>query len=173
MLALKLAFKNLLGAGLRTWLIVTILSFAYILIIFWNGMLNGWDRQGSRDTIDWEVGQGQLWHPAYDKYDVFTFQDSHSHLSSEVETLVNEGKLTPILVNVATLYPQGRQMGVVIKGIDPEQKILKIPSYLLRGADMENYAIIGSRMAKMAKLNEGDIVLIRWRVKTEHSMRWN
>ncbi len=172
MIALKLAFRNLLGAGLRTWLNVTILSFAYVLIIFWNGMLNGWDRQGSRDTIAWEAGHGQLWHTAYDKYDPFTFQDAHAVISDdaqtkvadEIQTMVSEGKLTPVLITVATLYPQGRQMGVIIKGIDPQQKILKIPSRLLEG-ESGSRAIIGSRMAKAAQLKEGDAVLLRWRDK--------
>ena len=45
MLAIKLAFKNLLGAGLRTWLNVTVLSIAFVIIVFYNGMLDGWNRQ--------------------------------------------------------------------------------------------------------------------------------
>jgi putative ABC transport system permease protein len=64
MLSLKLAFKNLLGAGLRTWLNVLALSFAFVLIIFYNGMIDGWNRQSRRDTQAWETGKGQFWHPA-------------------------------------------------------------------------------------------------------------
>jgi hypothetical protein len=59
MLAFKLAFKNLMGAGLRTWLNVSVLSFAFIIIIFYNGMIDGWNRQSRRDTLEWETGQGQ------------------------------------------------------------------------------------------------------------------
>lgn len=164
MIALKLAFRNLLGAGLRTWLNVFVLSFAYVLIIFWNGMLNGWDRQGSRDTVDWEAGKGQLWHPAYDKYDIFSVQDAHAPIIGEVKQLADQGKLTPMLYVPATAYPQGRQQGVMLKGIDPDQKILKIPSSVLKSAD-ENTAIIGNRMAKALKMKEGDHMLIRWRDK--------
>lgn len=164
MIALKLAFRNLLGAGLRTWLNVFVLSFAYVLIIFWNGMLNGWDRQGSRDTVDWEAGKGQLWHPAYDKYDIFSVQDAHAPVIGEVKQLADQGKLTPMLYVPATAYPQGRQQGIMLKGIDPDQKILKIPSSVLKSAD-ENTAIIGNRMAKALKMKEGDHMLIRWRDK--------
>ena len=55
MLSLKLAFKNLLGAGLRTWLNVLALSFAFVLIIFYNGMIDGWNRQesGIRSMGNW------------------------------------------------------------------------------------------------------------------------
>jgi ABC-type lipoprotein release transport system permease subunit len=165
MIAIKLAFRNLLGAGLRTWLNVSVLSFAYVLIIFWNGMLNGWDRQGSRDTKEWEAGEGQLWHPAYDKYDIFSIQDAHAPVAGEVKTLVAEGKLTPVLITQATAYPQGRQLGILIKGIDPAQRILKIPSGLLNKDSGTHYAIIGKRMAKSAQLKAGDNMLIRWRDK--------
>lgn len=163
MIAFKLAFKNLLGAGLRTWLNVTVLSFAFVLIIFWNGMLNGWDRQGSRDTIEWEAGQSQYWHPAYDKYDPFSIQDAHARVTGEAKRMVEEGILTPMLFTTGTAYPQGHQQGVLIKGIDPDQNILKIPSHLLKGKGDGYHAIIGKRFAKSAKLKEGDAMLIRWR----------
>lgn len=166
MIALKLAFKNLMGAGLRTWLNVTVLSFAYVLIIFWNGMLNGWDKQGSRDTIEWEAGKGQLWHPAYDRYDVFSIQDAHAAVTADAEKLVKEGKLTPILFTPATAYPQGRQQGILLKGIDPEQKIIKIPSRLLKkNSNSDNLAIIGKRTARAMQLKENDHMLVRWRDK--------
>lgn len=163
MIAFKLAFKNLLGAGLRTWLNVTVLSFAYVLIIFWNGMLNGWDRQGSRDTIEWEAGQGQFWHPAYDKYDPFSIQDAHATVTGEAAKLVKDGIVTPLLFTTGTAYPQGHQQGVTIKGIDPDQNILKIPSHLLKQKGEGYQAIIGKRFAKSAKLKEGDAMLVRWR----------
>jgi putative ABC transport system permease protein len=183
MVALKLAFRNLLGAGLRTWLNVTVLSFAFVVIIFYNGMLNGWDRQGKRDTQEWEVGQGQLWHPAYDKYDVFSIQEAHGPMETRVKQLISQGKLTPILIAQATAYPEGRMQGVLLKGIDPEQDILKIPSHLLKqsasdadaAADVYDtdgsyatgvhHAIIGKRMAKSLKAAEGDQMPIRWRDK--------
>ena len=63
MLAFKLAFKNLMGAGLRTWLNVSVLSFAFVIIVFYNGMIDGWNRQSRIDTSEWETGNGQFWHP--------------------------------------------------------------------------------------------------------------
>ena len=41
-LAFKLAFRNLVGAGLRTWLNVIVLAFAFILIVFYHGLNSGW-----------------------------------------------------------------------------------------------------------------------------------
>ena len=165
MIAIKLAFKNLLGAGLRTWLNVSVLSFAFVLIIFYNGMIEGWNRQGRNDTQDWETGQGQFWHPEYDRYDFFTIRDSHARLSDEINTQINEDKLTPVLITQATIYPQGRNQSVVLRGIDPQQKILKLPTSDLDNIQNEYSVIIGKRMAESVKLTAGDKVLIRWRDK--------
>ena len=165
MLAFKLAFKNLIGAGLRTWLNVLVLSFAFVLIIFYNGMIDGWNRQGRNDTQNWEIGGGQYWHPEYDKYDPFTIQDAHGKLTEEILALVKLNYLTPVLITQANVYPQGRMMSAVLKGIDPDQQILEIPSKSLKSLNGNNSAIIGKRMAEMTRLKTGDKVLIRWRDK--------
>ena len=165
MLAFKLAFKNLIGAGLRTWLNVSVLSFAFVIIIFYNGMIDGWNRQSRRDTIEWETGKGQFWHPAYDRYDPFTIQDAHEVISGEVQAEVNSKNLVPVLIAQATAFPQGRMQGVILKGIDPEQTILKLPAASLKPSGDSDYAIIGKRMAESSKLKVGDKLLIRWRDK--------
>ncbi len=165
MIAIKLAFKNLLGAGLRTWLNVSVLSFAFVLIIFYNGMIDGWNRQGRNDTQDWETGQGQFWHPEYDRYDPYTIRDAHAQLSGEIAIQIKEDKLTPVLITQATVYPQGRMQGIALKGIDPQQKILKLPTSDLDNVQDEYSAIIGKRMAETTKLGVGDRVLVRWRDK--------
>jgi putative ABC transport system permease protein len=165
MLALKLAFRNLIGAGLRTWLNVAILSFAYVMIIFYNGMIDGWNHQGQRDTREWETGQGQLWHPAYDRYDPYTFAKSHAPINKKAQQLIESGKITPILIRQGSIFPQGRVQNVIIKGISPRQNILKLPTQALDTASNPYAALIGKRMAKAAKLKQGDFVLLRWRDK--------
>jgi len=165
MIALKLAFKNLLGAGLRTWLSAIVLSFAFVLIIFYNGLLDGWNRQGKRDTINWQTGQGQLWHPQYDPFDPYTIADSHAPLSDAVNTQIKAGNLTPVLITQATAYPDGRVQSIILKGIDPNQKIVKLPSADLNNAQEKYAAFIGKRMAETTRLKAGDRVLIRWRDK--------
>ncbi|MGQ1784231.1 MULTISPECIES: ABC transporter permease [unclassified Saccharicrinis] len=165
MIALKLAYKNLMGAGLRTFLNVSVLSFAFVLIIFYNGMIDGWNRQGRNDTQDWEIGQGQFWHPGYDKYDPYTIKESHALLSEEVNSLIKERKVTPVLISQATIYPQGRLQSIVLKGVEPFQQILKLPTADLYNVQDEYSAIIGKRMAENTKLKAGDKVLVRWRDK--------
>jgi putative ABC transport system permease protein len=121
MVAIKLAIKNLLGAGLRTWLNVSVLSFAFIIIIFYNGMIDGWNRQSRKDTKEWETGEGQFWHPEYDRYDPYTIKDAHSPISEEIQKEVKKKTLAPVLIAQATAFPKGRMLGVVLKGVDPEQ----------------------------------------------------
>jgi ABC-type lipoprotein release transport system permease subunit len=163
MIAFKLAYKNLMGAGLRTALIVFVLSLAYVLIIYMNGLYQGWDRQARIETIAWEVAEGQYWHELYDPYDPMTLTDAHARVPEELQTQVADGKAAPILVTQATIYPEGRMMGVMLKGIDSRQKILSLPTENLDPDSEEITAIIGTRMAKSAGLETGDYLLIRWR----------
>ena len=68
---LKTAFRSLIGNGLKTWLNVFVLSFTFVLIIFMQGLLEGWNRQALNDTIKWEIAGGQYWNIKYDPYDPF------------------------------------------------------------------------------------------------------
>ena len=163
MIALKLAYRNLVGAGLRTWLNVIVLSFSFVIIIWHRGLLEGWNRQARVDTIDWEIGGGQYWHPAYDPYDPFTIVDSHGLLTDEMMAKQATGSLAPILMTQASIYPEGRIQSVLLKGIDPDQDILKIPTGLLKTGGDDIPAVIGNRMAMSNKINIGDYVTVRWR----------
>ncbi len=163
MLAIRLAFRNLNGAGLRTWLNVSVLSIAFVVIVFYNAMLDGWNRQAYNDTKDWEIGNGQIWHSDYDPYDPFCLQDAHAPISDKVKILADAQKITPVLITQATIYPQGRMKNILMKGIDPDQKIIKLPSKSLKPEVGIIPAIIGKRMAIAANLKKGDLVLTRWR----------
>lgn len=164
MTTLKLAIRNLLGAGLRTWLNVIVLSLSFVVIVLNQGLLEGWDRQASRDTIEWEIGGGEFWHPAYDPYDLSTVYDGHGPVPETLPSGIQRGAMTPILMAQATIYPGGRAQGVLLKGIDPGQKILKVPSLSLSAGELQ--AVIGTRMAKSCALRVGDALTIRWRDKS-------
>lgn len=163
MLAPKLAYRNLVGAGLRTWLNVFVLSLALVLIVMQWGILNGWDVQAKTDLKDWEVGGGEYWHSGYDPYDPLSLEDGQGTLAPELETLCSKGEATAVLVTQASIYPDGRMRNILLKGIDTAQKIVKLPSGLMKGDTSELKAIIGTRMAKSTKLSVNDIVTIRWR----------
>ena len=163
MLALKLAYRNLMGGKLRTVLNVLVLSFAYVVIIWQKGLINGWAVQAERDTQNWEIGGGQYWHETYDPYDPFTIEDSHAPIPELAQSAMNKGTLTPILISQGSIYPDGRVQSVFIKGIDPKQRLIEIPTAHLDADIDEIPAIIGANMAKNNKLNVGDYVTVRWR----------
>ena len=159
-LAFQLAYKNLMGAGLRTWLNVAILSFSFVIIIFFNGMIDGWNQQAKMDSINWEFGNGELLNAGYDPYDAFSLQDGHGKLPDD-----KDKNLTPVLISQASIYPQGRIMAVLLKGIDTSQNILALPTHLLEKNKAQIPAIIGTRMAASMNVKTGDEILLRWRDK--------
>jgi len=158
-MSIKLALRNLLGAGLRTWLNVIVLSFSYVIIIWYQGLIDGWNVQARRDMIAWEIAQGQFWHEGYDPFDPFTLEDSHAKIP---EKLTSEN-VAPILITQGTIYPEGRIQGVILKGIAQDQQILRLPTDLLVKENGEIPVLIGKRMATNNKLNEGDYLTLRWR----------
>jgi len=163
MIAIKLAIKNLIGAGLRTILNVFILSVAFVVIIMQNGLIQGWNKQARHDAEKWEYARGQYRQLSYDPYDVFTLEEAHAAIPSELMEARNSGDVAPILITQATIYPEGRLKSVLLKGIDPGQKTLSLPTDKLAGPPEAIPAILGSRMAMSIKANVGDYLMVRWR----------
>ena len=163
MLAFKLALRNLLGAGLRTWLNVIVLSFSFIVIIWTKGLLEGWDRQAKNDMIKWDIAAGQYWHPSYDPYDPFSLTDSHGPVPQHLTEQAGDTGIAAVLITQGTIYPQGRMHSVIIKGIPPEQKVIELPTSELSAGEGEIPAIIGEAMAASTGLKQGDNVVLRWR----------
>jgi len=163
MITFKLAYRNLMGAGLRTWLNVIVLSFAFVVIIWQKGIIDGWNRESRQDLIDWETGAGQYWHQNYDPYDIFTLTESHAPIPEAMQEEINEGIIAPVLVSQVTIYPQGRMQTVLIKGIETGQKILSLPTEQLETEINEIPVMIGTGMAKSTRLKIGDSFTVRWR----------
>jgi ABC-type lipoprotein release transport system permease subunit len=159
----KLAFRNMLGAGAKTWLNAVVLSMAFVAIIWGQGLYIGMDAQVSRAMIEAEYGGGQYWVEGYDPFDPFTIQDAHRPLTGPMQALVEKEQATPILIVQGTIYPGGRIVPVLLEGIDPGQKLLSIPSSVLKAADNELPALIGARMSATSGLKKGDTVTVRWR----------
>jgi ABC-type lipoprotein release transport system permease subunit len=163
MLAIKLAYRNLIGAGLRTWLNVIVLAFVLFMMIWHYGIIDGWNVQARRDMEAWEVANGQYWHPNYDPYDFFTIEESHTKIPEVFMNAIHEGTATPVLLTQGTVYPDGRMQSMILRGIDPAQKVVAIPGDKLNTESEEIPAVIGKVMAKSCKLKEGDVTTIRWR----------
>jgi putative ABC transport system permease protein len=163
MTILKLALRNIFGAGLRTWLNVVALSFSFVVIIWMQGLYHGMNDQAEKATIDALYGGGQYWQEIYDPYDPFSLEDAHAVIPEDLKDLIKQNEATPILIRQGTIYPNGRMRTILLKGIDPEQPLLTIPAYFLKSDQKIIPALIGSRMAKNCGLNKGDYLTIQWR----------
>jgi ABC-type lipoprotein release transport system permease subunit len=164
MLIFRLAFRNIVGAGLRTWLNVFVLSAAFVLIVWVQGMMEGMNRTLVTAKMETELGGGQYWSRSYDPYDPLTYEDSHTPLSEDLRNLISSGAATAVLVTSGAIYPEGRIRSAVIVGMEPDQQILNLPSHELDlpGDDVVP-AMIGTEMARETKLGVGDYVTVRWR----------
>jgi len=159
----RLAIRNLLGAGLRTWLNVVVLSFSFVVIIWLQGLYKGMGDQARVAQTNAEFGGGQYWQENYDPFDPLTLQDAHADIPKSMQTLIDNGQATPILISQATIYPEGRLRTILMKGIDPAQNIVNLPTQFLDQEGEDLPALIGTRMAKNTGLKIGDSVTVRWR----------
>jgi len=159
----KLALRNLLGAGLRTWLNVVVLSLSFVLIIWTQGLYKGMNDQAERASVEAILGGGQYWQDQYDPLDVFSLEEAHAVVPDSLGQMIADNRATAILVVQGTLYPKGRIHPAIIKGIDPDQKLLSLPTQFLKTGEDRFPALIGRRMAKNTGLAVGDTVTLRWR----------
>ena len=159
----NIAIKNLFGAKLRTSLNVFVTSISFFLVIFVSGMYDGMREHAKNITIETEVAGGTYWHPEYDSMDPRTFEDSHSIIPIHIKKLIDQKSAFGVLVSQASIYPNGRIMPVVMKGITPDQNIVNMPTSVLdKHNDISIPVLIGSGMAENANLKVGDTFTIRW-----------
>lgn len=163
MITLRLALRNILGTGIRAWLNAFIISIALVASSWNQGVVAGMDEQAAQAARDLEYGGGQYWQERYDPYDPLSLEEAHAPLPGELRRLVGEGKATAVLVAQGSVYPQGRMRSILLKGIDPQQRVLDFPTSALSAAGAGLPALIGGRFAKAAGLAPGDAVTLRWR----------
>ena len=161
----KLALQSLIGNGLKTWLNVFVLSISFVLIILLQGILKGWSTQAVDDTVKWEIAGGQYWQSKYDPFDPFSLDSSTVEIPSVFKNDIDNHRIEPVLISQGSIYPKGRMQAVLLKGIRPNQKLLKIPTQKLLSNSTEIPVILGAFMARQTKLKLNDLITLRWRDK--------
>jgi len=101
---LKLAFRNLVGGGIRTILNATVLSLAFVAIILIQGLLLGMNRQIADAVTKTEYGGGQLWHEKFDPYDMYSLEDAHGTIPAQLDETATEYLWTWMAKNVKSQY---------------------------------------------------------------------
>lgn len=161
----KTAFRSLIGNGLKTWLNVFVLSISFVLIILLQGILKGWSTQAVDDTVKWEIADGQYWQSKYDPFDPFSLDSSTVEIPAVFQKNIDNHLIEPEMITTGSIYPEGRMQSVLLKGIRPDQKLLKIPTEKLIRKTDEIPVVLGAFMAKQTKLKMNDVVTLRWRDK--------
>jgi ABC-type lipoprotein release transport system permease subunit len=159
----KLALRNLLYSGLKTWLNVLALSLSFVVIILAQGFYDGLKKEIANSTIDLYYGGGQYWVNTYIPYDPLSIEDAHAPIPEQLQELVDNNRACPILIRSAAIYPNHRIQNVLLKGIPADQKVLDLPSSVLTSEGEEIPTLIGNRMAEDSGLKIGDLVTVRWR----------
>jgi ABC-type lipoprotein release transport system permease subunit len=164
MVILKLASRNLKGAGIRTWLNVFVLSLAFLSIIYLKGMYNGMQDQSIRISEDTDMGSGQYWCEIYDPYDPLSLPDAHESIPKVFDPLINSGVITPVMFYQGAIYPDNRLKNVMLRGVDPTQEVMNIPTSELEVESNGFLPImLGHRMANSINAKQGDIFTLQWR----------
>ena len=57
--------------------------------------------------------------------------DAHGPIPPELKPLIESGRATPILVVQGYMYSGGSFRPVLLKGIDPRQRVLSLPADVL------------------------------------------
>jgi ABC-type lipoprotein release transport system permease subunit len=119
--------------------------------------------QSTDALVDGYYGGGQYWQENYDPYDPFALEESHAAIPDELQELVQTGQAIPILMVQATAFPNGRILPAMLQGITTDQHVISIPSHVLKTESDAIPALIGTRMAKSARIGLGDFLTVRWR----------
>lgn len=160
----KLALRNILNNGWRSFINILILSIVLIIIIWMQATYHSWLSQSEIQQGLWEYGEGILRARDYDPFDPLSFDESYAKIPVEYEAGIKSGELIPILLSPATIYPQMRMQPAIIKGIPQKQNLLAFPSDKLHSEEGDLVPVlIGKAMAKSSRLEEGDIFTIRVR----------
>lgn len=161
---LRLAFRNIINNGWRSLINVVVISIVLIIMVWMQAMYYSWIRLAEIQQSEWEYGEGMLRVRAYDPYDAFSFEDSYAPVPGELKPGIESGEVVPVLLAPASIYPQGRMMGAIVKGMPQQQNILSFPSHRLESGSSDlTPVVIGQAMAKSSRLEAGDVFTIRIR----------
>lgn len=163
---MNFAFKNLLGAGIRTWLNTIILAIVLVAILFLQGVYDGFQRQTEKIRTQEETGLSQLWYKKLNPQDPITFQKNLGSLEPISRNLESNSS-TAILLVSGIIYPQNRLQPIIIKGIEPNQSVLKINTSPLSEPISKIPAMVGNQMAKQLQLKIGDTFVISFRTSND------
>jgi putative ABC transport system permease protein len=165
--ALKLAFRNLVRAKLRTWLSVGVLSFVFVASVAHMAIFSGMHTAALRSAIAEDAAGGHYRHEHFRPEDPLSRDLAWGPLPAPLAEAVDRKDAAVGLVHDGTIAPGGRLIPVTIRGIDPAQAVREMPSAALAEVDEDEEdflpVMLGPVMARSKVLEVGDTFLLRWR----------
>ncbi|QPJ66207.1 MAG: FtsX-like permease family protein [Candidatus Nitrohelix vancouverensis] len=160
----KLAWMQFCRQGVRAWLSVCVTGLTLIALIFLTSLLNGFQKQATKNLTITDVGGGHYRQASFDILSPTDWEDRTFKVPSKLEGLADKAE---VLVLQGQLFPNRRLYPVQLRGIAMEQTLLDLPLDALKYAkpQIEDVVpvIIGARMSDKTKLAKGDSAVLRWR----------
>jgi len=143
----RLALKNIIGNGWRSLINILIIAIVMIGMIFMESMYHSWTLLAKTQQKEWEFGKGMFRVNSYDPFDAFSWDKSFEPLPDELRPVIERQEAVPILFSPGVIYPGGRMIPCMVKGIPADQTLLNIPSSrLVERTPGYTPAIIGQTM---------------------------
>ncbi len=137
-----------------------------IAVVFNLSLLNGFQKQGTRNMVDTDAAGGHYVSPGFDLLDPTQWEDSTQIAPASLKGLPPLDK-AEVLVLQGQIFPNNRLYPVQLRGVEIDQELLKLPLLGLKSKPSKVSdsipVVIGLKMARKAKLKKGDAVVLKWR----------
>jgi len=166
----RLSLKNILRAKRRTVLTFLILSFGVIIYIFFEGMMEGFDRASFQNFIDFQTGHFKIRSHTWDEdlpYDAKNALYGHEAITQRIEKLPFVTGVTSRIIFLAEVDNGMDSAPSLVVGIDPEkdEKVFSLKKYIEKGKLEPKGAVVGTTLAKDMAITRGDTFFITFRNK--------
>ncbi len=162
----RMALKNFLRQGMRSFLNVLVTALAMVAVVFNLSLYNGFQDQAVRNMVSTDVAGGHYRMPGFDLLSPMEWEDQTFKVPDSFSSLSSSDK-AEVLVLQGQIFPNRRLFPVQLRGVEMQQTLLDLPFYKLKEWQMPVDdiipIIIGKKMAGKSHLHIGDGVVLRWR----------
>ena len=162
----RIALKNFLRQGTRSFLNVLVTALAMVAVVFNLSLYNGFQDQAVRNMVSTDVAGGHYRMPDFDILAPMEWEDQTFSVPDAFSGLPSSDK-AEVLILQGQIYPNRRLFPVQLRGMEMQQSLLDLPLNKLEEwqtpIDDVIPIIIGKQMAGKSHLHIGDGVVLRWR----------
>ncbi len=165
---LKLAVKNVTRAKRRTILTFLMVSFGVSIYVLMAGLLEGFDRNTFRNTIEFETGHFKIREEGFNEdrpYDVDNIISETGEVRSVLQNNPDVTGYSGRLQFIGEVDNGIDSTPILTIGVDPEQDrtVFALDRYIYEGGFEEGGVILGKDLAEDLKLQIGDVTYITFR----------